>query len=160
MKVPWRRVASWHCVACGKCCRAFRVRLNAYEYLKLKHTGFVEERGGKFYIKKIDGLCPFQVGSLCALQDKLKPIACRLYPFSIYERGSEDATFEYGGETYYVYVDTFCRNVKLGKAGADMMKIVEEAVKMHRREISQPQKLTADLGASGLQRLRRRPARV
>ncbi len=160
MKVPWRRVASWHCTACGKCCRAYRVKLSAYEYLKLRHTGFVEERNGRFYIRKIDGRCPFQLGNLCMLQDSLKPMACRLFPFSIRERGDEAALFEYGGEEYYIYVDTFCPNVKLkedARPSKTMIPLLVEVVRLHRREVSKPSLLTADLGIRVPQRRHRHP---
>ncbi len=146
MRVPWRRVASWHCDACGKCCEAYRVKLTAYEYLKLKHTGFVEEKLGKFYIRKIGNKCPFQVGNLCILQNKLKPIACRLFPFSIRKEGKKDALVEYKGEDYYVYVDTFCPNVKLKKdsiPSKEMVPLVIEAIKMHLGEIQGVNLLTA-----------------
>ncbi len=146
MHVPWRRVASWHCDACGKCCEAYRVKLTAYEYLKLKHTGFVEEKLGKFYIRKISNKCPFQVGNLCILQNRLKPIACRLFPFTIRKEGRKDALFEYKGEEYYVYIDTFCPNVKLKKDLApsrDMVPLVLEAIKMYLGEIRGVNLLTA-----------------
>ncbi len=132
MHVPWRFVASWHCDACGDCCKEYRVRLRAYEYLKLKGTGLIEERANRFYLKKIGKLCPFQKGTLCSLGDS-KPIACKLYPFSILKKGDKRALFDYEGEEFFVYVDDFCKNVKLKKdlkPSAEISKKIEEAIEI------------------------------
>lgn len=131
MDVPWRKVHSWHCIACGACCREYIVPLRAHEYLRLKWTGFVEERYGRFYIKKINKRCPFQVENLCILQGELKPVACKLYPFKIRRKGSESAIFEYRGEKFYVYVDVFCPNVVLGKPSESLKRMIVEAIKIH-----------------------------
>ncbi len=138
MDVPWSRVHSWHCNACGRCCKEYVVPLRAHEYLKLKWTGFVEERYGRFYIRKIGKNCPFQIGRLCILQGELKPIACKLYPFKIRRKGDERAIFEYGGERFYVYVDTFCPNVVLGRPSESLKRMIIEAIQIHlgeRRDI-------------------------
>ena len=146
MLVPWRRVRYWQCSACGRCCREYRVPLRFYEYLKLKPTGFVEERRGKFYIRKIGGRCPFQHGNLCLLQGELKPTACKLYPFSIRRKGDELSEFEYGDEVFYVYVDvSTCPNVVLGKAGEGMRRLVEEAVQIYVGERRRMELMTANL---------------
>ncbi len=146
MLVPWRKVHSWHCVACGRCCKEYRVPLRFYEYLRLRGTGFVEERFGKFYIRKIGNICPFQHGNLCVLQGELKPTACKLYPFNIQKRGDELAEFEYEGETFYVYVDiSTCPNVVLGKPSFIMRKLVEEAVQIHLGEKKSMDYITANL---------------
>lgn len=145
MHVPWRRVSSWHCDACGVCCKAYRVRLSAYEFLKLKNTGFVEEKAGRFFIKKING-CPFQQGRLCSLQQRLKPTACRLYPFIVRKKGCEEAIFEYHGEEYYIYVDVFCRNIKLRQSlgvSKSLIPLLEEAVKIYRGEWTGVELLTS-----------------
>jgi hypothetical protein len=121
-------VASWHCDACGKCCVEYTPKLTYYEFLKLRNTGFVIEKSGRYYIRKIGKHCPFQMGRLCRLQNKLKPLSCRLFPFSIYKKGEEEALYEYMGEELFVYVDTFCRNVKFGRAGKSFKEIVDDAV--------------------------------
>ena len=128
MLVPWRRVASWHCEACGKCCMEYTPKLTFYEYLKLRNTGFVIEKSGRYYIRKIGNRCPFQAGRLCRLQSKMKPLSCRLFPFSIRRRGEGEALYEYMGEELFVYVDTFCKNVRLGKATRGLEEIVRDAV--------------------------------
>lgn len=130
MKVPWRRVFSWHCSACGRCCYKYEIRLNFYEYLRLKQTGFVEEKLGRYYIKKIGDKCPFQIGKLCSLQKSLKPLACRLYPFTVLLKGDEEALYEYNGEEYYVYVELGCPNLRIGNFGRKIEPLVREAVEV------------------------------
>jgi len=149
MHVPWRLVASWHCDACGDCCKEYRVRLRAYEYLKLRGTGLIEERAGRFYIKKLGKLCPFQKGTLCSLGNS-KPIACKLYPFSILKKGDERALFEYGGEELFVYVDDFCKNVKLKrdlKPSAEISRKIEEAMEIILGKRGELNLLTAKLAS-------------
>ena len=114
MRVPWKQVASWHCNACGKCCREYTVRLTFYEYLLLRKTGFVEEKATGYYIKKIGKSCPFQHRNLCLLHGKIKPKACRLFPFVILKKGEEDARYEFKGEEFYVYLELGCPNIKIG----------------------------------------------
>ncbi|MEM1579235.1 MAG: YkgJ family cysteine cluster protein [Archaeoglobaceae archaeon] len=114
MHVPWKLVASWHCDACGICCTQYRVRLRAYEFLKFRFTGLVEEKAGRFFIKKFGKFCPFQIGNLCSLGNS-KPVACKVYPFSILKKGEDLASFEFEGEEYFVYVDNFCKNVRVKK---------------------------------------------
>ena len=131
MKVPWRRIKYWKCDACGKCCSEYRIPLTFYEYLKLKNTGFVEEKSGRFFIRKINGKCPFQVGNLCTLQGELKPLACKLFPFSIRKKGKIEALYEYEGEEFYVYVDIGCKNVIFGKPSNIMRMMIEEAIEVY-----------------------------
>jgi len=143
MYVGWRRVSSWYCSACGECCYKYKVKLTFYEYLKLKNTGFVEEKANRYYIKKIGGKCPFQIGRLCSLQGKLKPIACKLYPFFIRKKGGDDAFYEFDGEEYYVYVNLDCPNVVLGKPKPLMEKLVREALMVYRGEKRSVELITA-----------------
>lgn len=147
MHVPWRFVSSWHCSACGDCCKEYRVRLRAYEYLKLRGTGLIEEKAGRFYIKKIGKLCPFQKGNLCSLGSS-KPIACKIYPFSILKKGDERALFEYEGEEFFVYVDDFCRNIRLKrdlKPSSEIIREIEEAMEVILGKRSELNLLTAKL---------------
>jgi len=131
MRVPWRRVASWHCTACGECCHRYRVTLTFYEYLRLKNTGFVEDRAFRYYIRKIGKRCPFQIGRICSLQGENKPLACKLFPFTISKKGKEEALYEYNGKDVYVYVDVGCPNIVLGRAGRRMELLVREAVQLY-----------------------------
>lgn len=127
MLVPWRRVASWHCNACGVCCKFYKPKLTLYEYLKLLNTGFVEEKSGRFYLRKINGRCPFQYGRLCTLQHTMKPLSCKMFPFTVYTKGDEDALIEVDGEEYYVYVDPFCPNVRIKPDTKPVKKVYELA---------------------------------
>jgi len=145
MKVPWRRIKYWKCDACGTCCREYRVPLTFYEYLKLKEYGFVEEKSGRYFIKKIGGGCPFQFGNVCILQGDLKPLACKLFPFSIRKEGKEEALFEYRGEEYYVYVDIGCKNVVFGKPTKTMYNLIKEAIEIYLGRKKDVQLLTAPI---------------
>ncbi len=135
MYVPWRRVASWHCTACGECCRKFKPKLTFYEYLKLRGTGFVEERVGRYYLKKVNGSCPFQRGNLCTLQGEMKPLSCKVFPFLVRKRPAKDAglaLYELD-DVYYVYVSTDCPNVVLSGEpveSPDIAMKVREAVEL------------------------------
>ncbi|AEA47327.1 YkgJ family cysteine cluster protein [Archaeoglobus veneficus] len=146
MYVPWRRVASWHCDACGICCYRYRVRLTFYEYLKLRPTGLVEEKFGRYYIRKIGGRCPFQVGRLCSLQGVKKPAACKLFPFFVRRKGERDAFYEYNGEEFYVYISTDCPNVVLSRERRESKRVeslVREAVQLYTGEKRNVEFITA-----------------
>jgi len=142
MLVPWRDIRWWECGRCGRCCFDFRPKLTAYEALKLMRTGFVECRDGKFYIRKIGGRCPFLQGELCSLQGSLKPITCKIFPFSVHRRGSDRALYQYKGRKFYVYVNDYCPNVILGGDG-DAEILVREVVMVATGELSVPRLLTA-----------------
>jgi len=130
MRVPWRKVSSWYCSACGRCCSKYEIRLTFYEYLKLKQTEFVKEKSGKYYIRKIEDACPFQSGNLCSLQGRMKPLACKLYPFVVLLKGDEMALYEYNNEEFYVYVELGCPNLRIGKWSKGIETLVEEAIKL------------------------------
>ena len=79
----------------------------------------VEKRGGKYYLRKINGKCIFLKGNICIIQ-KDKPIACRLWPFYIFRKPinndeAREATFSYHGGVYYVYVDDYCPGLNKGE---------------------------------------------
>lgn len=106
------------------------MRLSFYEYLKLKHTGFIEEKVGRYYIRKVGNNCPFQIGNLCSLQGEAKPIACKLYPFVVLKKGNEKALYEYNNEEFYVYVELGCPNLKLGRANDKIEMLIGEAIQL------------------------------
>ncbi|MHC1579947.1 MAG: YkgJ family cysteine cluster protein [Candidatus Alkanophagales archaeon] len=139
---PWRELRWWECRGCGRCCFDFRPRLLAYEALKLEKTGFVEYRDGKFYIRKVGGVCPFLRGGLCSLQGELKPTTCKIFPFSVHRRGDDRALYLYKGRKFYVYVDDYCPNVVLGGDG-DAEILVREVVRIVTGELSESKLLTA-----------------
>lgn len=125
--IPWRRVRFWRCLGCGECCRWFNVPLRPVEYVELLNRygegAFRFELGKVFLKRRIDGRCIFQTFReglwLCSLQ-KLKPIACKLWPFMVlsspkYGRGRE-AKYKYHEKTYYIYIDPRCRGILMGEA--------------------------------------------
>ncbi len=140
MKVPWRRIHSWQCTACGECCKDFKVPLTFWEYLRFKKLGLVEEKR-KYYLRKINGRCPFQVGRFCGIQDS-KPLVCKLFPFLIRDRGDDLALFYYGDEEYYVYVDTYCKNIVFGKPTPRFREMVKEALDIYTGKKVSPRLLT------------------
>lgn len=123
--VPWRWVSSWHCTACGICCRNYNVVLNYREWLNIVRKFGVEFTScdlNRLYLKrKPNGSCVFlyHFGGrwLCGLQN-MKPRACKLWPFKIYSRPKfgrpQEALFEYAGRKLFVYVDPSCRGIVWG----------------------------------------------
>jgi hypothetical protein len=140
VKVPWSRVHSWHCIACGECCKHFKVPLTFWEYLKFRKLGVVEERR-KYYLRKINGRCPFQIGRFCGIQES-KPLVCKLFPFTIRQRGDDSALFYYGDDEYYVYVDVFCRNIVFGGPSFRFKEMVREALEIYTGKRLRPKLLT------------------
>ena len=125
--IPWTEVRSWSCVACGKCCRGYRVPLKLDEYAKVVQiygTEVLEFGLGKVYLKNNRGdRCVFQRPTvfgrwICSLQ-AMKPLACKLFPFRIqskpvYKRGDTSA-YRVKGNTFYVYMDPECDGVNIGR---------------------------------------------
>jgi hypothetical protein len=140
MILPWTRIHSWKCTACGRCCRDYKVPLTYGEYLRFRRLGVVEEKR-KYYLKKINGKCPFQTGRYCGIQRR-KPFVCKLYPFTIKERGDEIALFEYGNNEYYVYVDTYCKNIITGKPSKSFKRRIVEALEIYTGKRRIPELLT------------------
>jgi len=85
--VPWRYIADWKCIACGKRCKAYSVVLSFPEWLKIvKNYGVDKTVSGlnKLFIKRRnDGscvfLCKLSNTHFCGLQF-MKPKACKLWP--------------------------------------------------------------------------------
>lgn len=124
--VPWSKIQDWFCTACGDCCKEFKVPLRTYEAVLLsKIFGFycMELGVGTTYLKRwLDGRCIFQIKigrrMICGIQS-IKPIACKMWPFAVfeaprYEQGKE-ASFDFRGETYFVYVNSYCRGLVYGR---------------------------------------------
>lgn len=134
--VPWRAVRGWACLACGECCKWYRVPLTPYEYALIVETlgaGFVEVTGtGNPCLKRVGGTCVFQDASgLCGLQPLgLKPLACKAWPFRVQKRaGDRRALFVYEGEEYYVYVNTKCKGVNAGTF-YDLVQAIREVIEL------------------------------
>jgi len=124
--VPWRYVQDWNCIACGFCCKGYDVVVDFPEWLKIVKeygAGFTEPGISRFYLKrKSDGTCVFLYNFygrwLCALQERMKPIACKLWPFKISDRPRygrpNEAVYKYGEKKLYVYVDPSCVGLRWG----------------------------------------------
>lgn len=63
------------------------------------------------------------------MQGENKPLACKLFPFSIQKKGEEEALYEYRGNEVYVYVDCNCPNVIIG-GNRSIEVLVSEAVQI------------------------------
>jgi len=124
--VPWQYIADWKCTACGQCCRAYSVVLNFQEWLKIvKNYGINKTTAdlNKLYIKRgNDGSCVFLYNlsniHLCGLQH-MKPQACKLWPFKIMKEPKfgygKEAGYNYGEEKIFIYADSTCLGLRLGK---------------------------------------------
>ena len=123
--LPWSCVNSWYCSRCGLCCKEFEIVLRFDEWLNLvSRYGMGVTKAGvdRLYLgKKSDGTCMFlygyQGGWLCGLQPT-KPMACKLWPFKISNKPRfgrpREAEFNYHGRRFYVYVDPYCPEIRLG----------------------------------------------
>ena len=139
--VPWRRVENWLCVACGDCCREFRVPLRAYEAVKLANLfgyGCLELGLRGYRLRKgPDGRCVFQVYKggrwICGIQS-IKPLACKLWPFFISDKpqdSKDEAEYEFKGYMFYVYVNPFCRGVVYGRPShVFAKKVIPEIIEL------------------------------
>jgi len=140
--IPWRKVENWFCIACGDCCREFRVPLNAYEATKLAEIFGYDclELGLKGYYlkKKPNRRCIFQIYSggrwICGIQG-IKPLACRLWPFIVTQKPryeyKDEAEFEFRGQKVYVYLNPYCRGIIYGTPSSIFIKkVIPEFVEL------------------------------
>ncbi|MCS7098682.1 MAG: YkgJ family cysteine cluster protein [Candidatus Methanomethyliaceae archaeon] len=136
--IPWRRINNWICIACGDCCKKYKVPLTAYEVAKIsKIFGYkcLEPSLGCYYLKrKPDGSCIFQISNICGIQN-IKPHACKLWPFMIYERAKygykNEAEYEYKGRTFYVYVNPYCKGITYGRPSLTFeMFVISEFIEL------------------------------
>ncbi|MGQ9760170.1 MAG: YkgJ family cysteine cluster protein, partial [Candidatus Methanomethylicaceae archaeon] len=131
--VPWSKMMDWFCVACGSCCKEFKVPLRAYETTLLSNLfGYrcMEPDVGTFYLRRREnGRCIFQIYNdgkfVCGIQ-ALKPLACKMWPFLVCEKPEyefkEEALFEFRGERFYIYVHPKCRGLKYGPPTSNLIK--------------------------------------
>ncbi|MEM3589885.1 MAG: YkgJ family cysteine cluster protein [Candidatus Bathyarchaeia archaeon] len=124
--LPWKRVRDWFCSACGECCKHFEVQLSPYELARIAPFGATSrirfEHGRVYLSKRRDGRCAFQERAMglwiCSLADR-KPTLCKLWPFHVFNRPNygrgEQAEYKYEGRRLYVYVNSYCSNVTLGR---------------------------------------------
>ncbi|NOZ58802.1 MAG: YkgJ family cysteine cluster protein [Euryarchaeota archaeon] len=136
--LPWRRVKSWRCTACGECCSRYAVPLSAGEYARLVSRfgdWVVRLKLGRPYLRRVSGRCVFLSGRLCSLQGSLKPYACRIFPFLVRDREKKprkEAEFWYGQSCFYVYLSPGCGEVRLGTPERWFVEqVIPEAIELH-----------------------------
>lgn len=125
--VPWSYIRAWNCYGCGNiCCTSATVPLTTAEWLKIIQNfgvGCTEPTVTGFYLKKTrDDCCIFQykfMGHyLCSIQN-MKPHACKLWPFKIYNKPKyglgREAVFSFKGEVFYIYLDSACEGITYGR---------------------------------------------
>lgn len=140
--IPWSKIRSWICDACGECCKWFNIPLTAYEYAKFsREFGFsiIEFRKGRSWLKKkSDKRCVFMIPYgrrwLCGVQDD-KPLACQIWPFRVLNRPmygrKQEAKYECEEWKGYVYVDPRCPKLIYGKPTVNFTnKIVKEFIQI------------------------------
>jgi len=136
---PWRIFRTWTCLLCGECCRKYFVPLSKKEAFRIRWKygrETVVRKNGKFYLAKINGECIFLKNNTCSIQED-KPLACKLWPFYIYEKPKRDkdkqlAKFTFGSKVFYVYVDQFCKGLNTGLTPIEFA--VKEAIQIYLRE--------------------------
>ncbi|MEM2087149.1 MAG: YkgJ family cysteine cluster protein [Thermoproteota archaeon] len=140
-EIPWRRLRSWACLRCGKCCSKFKVTLRPYEYAKISELmpeAVVPDV--KPFLRKIGGKCVFQNEyGLCDLQELgLKPFSCKVWPFLVYKKPKSinpgEAEFHYNDEKYYVYLNQhafICTGVNMGMP-EELPNIIWEVIEIYK----------------------------
>jgi Fe-S-cluster containining protein len=156
--VPWRYVQDWNCTACGLCCKGYDVVLDFPEWIKIVKdygVGFTRPGISRFFLKrKNDDTCAFLYNLyghwLCGLQENMKPIACKLWPFKISDRPkfgrSNEAAYRYSDKRLFVYVDPFCPGLRLGYPSSSFIRetlseFIELAVGLRRKQFYSTSKM-------------------
>jgi len=155
--VPWRRIADWHCLSCGDCCKLYSVVINFHEWLKIvKNYGVEHTASGLdklFLSRRSDGSCAFlgwnSGAYLCQLQH-MKPRACQLWPFKVLSRPDfgypNEALYSYGENRVYVYADPMCNGLKFGQPSLEfnnftLKEFVELAAGIRNQQVKTTSKL-------------------
>jgi Fe-S-cluster containining protein len=138
--ISWRNVKSWRCVSCGICCKDYYVVLNLAEWISILKNygeGAIAQAPGKLLLsKRNNGTCCFlnQLGNppSCGLQHA-KPLACKIWPFKVFGEpkfgDKQKALYIYRDREFYVYVDSACTGLRLGKPTNDLkFKILPEFI--------------------------------
>ena len=131
--VPWRYIADWKCITCGRCCKFYSVVLSFPEWLRIvKNYGVdktVSNLDKLFIMRRSDGSClflnKFSNMHLCGLQH-MKPKACKLWPFKVLSKpkyGYEnESIYHYRGSEFYIYADSTCCGLIYGKSTEKFVK--------------------------------------
>ncbi len=144
-------------MSCGFCCQTLKPILDDHEKeILIDHFGenviVGEHRLSK--ITKLGERCFFQRyvdgQSICLLQNTgLKPASCRTYPFvvSVEPLGlgrDEEASLDFNGQEFYVYVDSDCAGVNLGNPSGRLVdKILPEVLKIAISDIEDQEHTTS-----------------
>lgn len=148
--VPWSRVRSWRCNACGICCRHYDVVLKFPEWLNIvKNFGVKYTAPGLntfFLRRRADGSCAFlhdaPNASFCGLQPA-KPLACKLWPFKVLDKpkfgNPNNAVYNYGNRRLFIYVDPACTGLRFGVPSQEFVysvipEFIEIACGVRRRQ--------------------------
>ncbi|MGQ9542947.1 MAG: YkgJ family cysteine cluster protein [Candidatus Bathyarchaeia archaeon] len=147
--LPWRKVRYWECLACGDCCKWFRVPLRMDEYanlLKNYGSSCIDIGVDRVYLaRRPDGRCVFQIPMsgrwICGIQ-AVKPIACKQWPFIIVNKplfGHDDlALLKEFDLKFYIYVDPKCRGLLLGAPSTILLeRILPEVLKLSHGDVNQ-----------------------
>lgn len=151
LPVPWRYVQDWNCTACGLCCKGYDVVLDFPEWMKIVKAygvGFTRPGISSFFLKhKNDDTCAFLSNFygrwVCGLQEHLKPIACKLWPFKVSDKPKfgrpNEAVYRYGDRRLFVYVDPFCPGLRWGSPDSGFVRetlseFVDLAVGLRRKQ--------------------------
>ncbi len=156
--VPWRYIADWKCVLCGKCCKSYSVVLSFSEWLKIvKNYGVDKTASGvdKLFMKRrSDGSCVFLYNAsnvrLCGLQH-VKPKACKLWPFRVLSEPkfgyANEAVYPYGGNKFFVYADSVCSGLRYGEPTWEFTNyVLKEFVEIALGRRNGQSKTTANIG--------------
>ncbi|AEA46648.1 YkgJ family cysteine cluster protein [Archaeoglobus veneficus] len=109
--IPWKKIESWACVHCGKCCSSYDIPVTFEEEERLKKYGNVFKKAKiGLYLRKKKGKCVFwRKNRGCTIYAE-RPKACRSYPFYVRKEGEEDAYFD----GFFIYIDAECRGINKG----------------------------------------------
>ncbi len=109
---------------------------------------------GKPYLRRVGRRCIFQIGRLCSLQNTgLKPYACRIFPFLVRtceKKNRKEAEFWYKDRDFYVYVNTGCREVKIGEPDPWLINVmIPEAIELYLNRKRKVMWLTSNITMQG-----------
>lgn len=138
--ISWKKVKLWECIACGECCNCFNIPLKSIEYarmIKIFGNEIIDlnKNPVKIFLKRREnGRCIFQYylyGKwICAIQ-QIKPIVCKIFPFSIFKSTNRKALYKYKGNLYKIYLEKSCKGIKLGKPSNEFIyKILPKAIEL------------------------------
>jgi len=138
--ISWKKVKSWKCITCGECCNCFNIPLKSIEYARMikifgnEILDFNKYPVKRFLKRRENGRCIFQyylAGKwICKIQ-QIKPIVCKIFPFSISKSNNKKALYIYKGNPYNINLKRSCKGIKLGKPSNEFIyKILPKAIEL------------------------------